>query len=66
VRWFEERRLWQELAPESLRLWAERFRPEAFASRFETLVDRLWLAHRKACAVAASDPGGLPELGRCD
>ena len=66
VRWFEERRLWQELVPESLRLWAEHFRPEVFASRFETVLDRLWSQHRQACAAAASDPVRLSGLGPCD
>jgi len=66
VTWFEERRLWRELEPEQLRLWAERFRPEAFASRLETVLERLWAQHRQACAEAASDPAGLSGLSRCD
>ena len=66
VEWFEQQRLWRELAPEQLREWAERFRPEAFASRFETLVQQAWDDHRSSCAVAASDPAELPQLSRCD
>ena len=66
VDWFEQRRLWRELPPEQLRQWAERFRPDAFVSRFETLVQRSWETHQQSCAVAASDPAGLPELSRCD
>lgn len=65
VEWFEQRQLWRDLAPEQLRQWAERFRPEAFASRFETLVQQAWEDHCSACAVAASDPADLPQLGPC-
>jgi len=56
VEWFEERQLWRQLAPEQLRLWAERFRPEAFSSRFETVLQRTGDDHQRACAVAASNP----------
>jgi glycosyltransferase involved in cell wall biosynthesis len=66
VSWFEERRLWRQLAPEQLRVWAERFSPERFASRFETVLEQLWRTHRQACAEAASDPDTLPCLGPCD
>ena len=59
VGWFEQRRLWQELHPETLRLWSERFRPEAFAARFDKVLHQLWNQHQKNCAVAASDPASL-------
>ena len=62
VRWFERRRLWRELDAAVLRQWAERFRPSAFAARFESTLVRLWSEHQQRCAVAASDPGGMPEL----
>ena len=62
VRWFERRRLWRELDAAALRQWAERFRPSAFAERFEATLLRLWSKHQQRCAVAASDPGGMPEL----
>jgi glycosyltransferase involved in cell wall biosynthesis len=65
VEWFEERQLWQQLAPEQLRLWAERFRPEAFSSRFETVLQRAWDEHQRACAVAASDPVQLLGSPHC-
>ena len=66
VSWFEDRRLWRELAPEQMRAWAERFSPERFASRFETVLERLWSGHQQACAAAGSDPGQLPDLAACD
>lgn len=66
VEWFEQQRLWRELAPEQLRSWAERFKPEAFTSRFETLVQTAWEQHQHSCAVAASDPANLPGLRPCD
>ena len=62
VRWFEQRRLWRELDPAVLRQWAERFRPQAFAERFQSTLLRVWSDHQKLCAVAASDPGEMPEL----
>ena len=62
VRWFEQRRLWRELDPAVLRQWAERFRPQAFAERFQNRLRRAWSEHQKLCAVAASDPAEMPEL----
>ncbi len=66
VEWFEQARIWRELAPEQMRQWAERFRPEAFASRFETLLRQAWEGHSQAYAVAASDPAALLGLSDCD
>ncbi len=62
VAWFEERQLWQQLNPEVVRLCAEQFRPEAFASRFGTALRQAWQQHQQACAVAASDPVELLEF----
>ena len=62
VRWFDERMLWKQIDADQSRLWAERFRPEAFKRRFETVVQRAWSAHQQSCDVAASDPGEMPEL----
>ena len=62
VEWFEQGRLWTRIRPESCRQWAERFRPEAFMARFEAAVHRAWSDHRRGCAVAASDPGEMPDL----
>ena len=62
VRWFERQRLWRQLDAAHLRQWAERFRPEAFAQRFDATLQRLWSEHQQRCAVAVSDPGGMPEL----
>lgn len=66
VEWFEQKRLWREFAPEQQRLWADRFRPEAFQSRFENLLQQAWDSHQRACAVAASDPGALLGMPVCD
>jgi glycosyltransferase involved in cell wall biosynthesis len=62
VGWFEEARLWRQLDAASIRQWAERFRPEAFSSRFEAALQRAWDVHQHNCAVAASDPAGMPGL----
>ncbi len=59
VSWFEESKLWREFSPESNRLWAENFRPELFSLRFERVLKKVLEGHRRACAVASSDPAGL-------
>ena len=35
VKWFHEKKLWQELEPEVIRDWANKFRVEIFKERFE-------------------------------
>ena len=62
VEWFEQRRIWHSLDAETIRAWAERFRPEAFAARFEAALRTTWRAHQRGCAVAASDPAEMPGL----
>ena len=62
VGWFEEARLWRQLDAAAIRQWAERFRPEAFSARFEDALRRAWTVHQHTCAVAASDPAGMPGL----
>ena len=62
VAWFEEARLWRQLDAAVIRQWAERFRPEAFSARFEAALRRAWASHQRSCAVAASDPAGMPGL----
>ena len=62
VEWFEQRRIWHSLDAETIRAWAERFRPEAFAARFEAALRATWRAHQRGCAVAASDPAEMPGL----
>ena len=62
VEWFEQERIWRSLDSESIRAWAERFRPEAFAARFESALRMAWSTHQQGCAVAASDPAEMPGL----
>ena len=62
VEWFEQRRIWHSLDAETIRAWAERFRPEAFAARFEAALRATWRAHQRGCDVAASDPAEMPGL----
>ena len=62
VEWFEQERIWRSLDSESIRAWAERFRPEAFAARFESAMRTAWSTHQQGCAVAASDPAEMPGL----
>ena len=62
VEWFEQGLIWRSLDAESIRAWAERFRPDAFAARFESTLRSAWSAHQRGCAVAASDPAEMPGL----
>ena len=62
VEWFEHERIWRSLDSESIRAWAEHFRPEAFAARFDSALRTAWRAHQRGCAVAASDPAEVPGL----
>jgi len=62
VSWFEANQLWRQLDAAVIRQWAARFRPEAFAARFEATLRRAWAAHRNRCAVGASDPVVMPGL----
>ena len=62
VSWFEQKRIWRQLDAAEIRQWAERFRPEAFKARFEATLRQAWTAHQSRCAVAASDPAGMPAL----
>ena len=62
LEWFEQKRIWRSLDSESIRAWAERFRPEAFAARFESALRTAWSTHQQGCAVAASDPAEMPGL----
>ncbi len=57
VNWFEEKMLWRNFSAESLRVWAERFRPEAFADCFEKALMDAWMTHQGACSDASCDPG---------
>ena len=62
VEWFEQERIWRSLDAEVIRAWAERFRPEAFAARFESALQTAWSEHQRGCAVAASDPAEMSGL----
>lgn len=56
VNWFEDSKLWKELSSESIRTWADGFRPEVFDDRFETALAKAWTAHHQSCADGLSDP----------
>ncbi|WP_320675007.1 glycosyltransferase [Prochlorococcus sp. MIT 1341] len=56
VSWFEEECLWKRFSAESLRIWAENFRPEAFRSRLEKILLELWSEHQTACSFASAGP----------
>jgi glycosyltransferase involved in cell wall biosynthesis len=62
VEWFQQQQRLKPFSSDSIRLWAERFRPEAFAARFEASMRRSWGNHQARCAVAASDPAEVPGL----
>jgi glycosyltransferase involved in cell wall biosynthesis len=62
VQWFQQQQRLESFNAESIRSWAERFRPEAFAARFEASMRRSWADHQMRCAVAASDPAGVSGL----
>ncbi len=56
VNWFEEDSIWKRFSSESLRLWAENFRPEAFSSRLEEILCNAWSNHQQVCAITKEDP----------
>ena len=56
VSWFEEEHLWTKFPAESLRVWAENFRPEAFKSRFEKILCKVWSDFRVSSDLASVDP----------
>ena len=62
VQWFQQQQRLESFNAESIRSWAERFRPEAFAARFEASMRRSWADHQMRCAVAASDPAEVSGL----
>ena len=62
VAWFEQECIWRFLDAEAIGAWAERFRPEAFAARFESALRTAWSAHQRGCAVAASGPADMSGL----
>ncbi len=62
VSWFEESRLWKKLSSESIRCWAECFRSELFASRFEIALQLAWEKHQNSCSIASSDSGDLSDF----
>jgi hypothetical protein len=62
VQWFQQQQRLESFNAESIRSWAERFRPEAFAARFEASMRRSWADHQMRCAVAASDPDEVSGL----
>ena len=62
VQWFQQQQRLESFNAESIRSWAERFRPEAFAARSEASMRRSWADHQMRCAVAASDPAKVPGL----
>ncbi len=62
LNWFEEKKLWNELNPEVLNSWANRFSSDAFKLRFEKLLRRCWSLHQKGLSEASSDPALMSEL----
>ena len=56
VQWFQQHQRLESFNAESIRSWAECFRPEEFEARFEASMRRSWADHQMRCAVAASDP----------
>ncbi len=46
VTWFEESAYWKQMSSESIRLWSERFRPEAFSRQFEKAISKMWNSHQ--------------------
>ncbi len=57
VTWFEENNYWRKFSSEAIRCWAEEFRPEAFASRFEMALRDAWGKHQNSCFMAPKDLG---------
>ncbi len=40
IEWFENKKLWKSMRPELIRNWAEEFRPEIFATKFEKEIEK--------------------------
>ncbi len=62
VSWFEGNRIWNQFSSEEIRLWAERFSPEAFGIRFKRALMDAYKEHKQICEVAVSDPSKFLEL----
>ena len=61
VEWLHQEWFWCSPQPEVICAWAEHFKLEAFAARFESALRKAWSSHQRGCAVAASDPADMPE-----
>ena len=55
IEFFNEKQLWRDLNPESIRNWADSFSQESFKSRFEKNINRAWSQHTNSCDIASSD-----------
>ena len=51
INWFEERKLWNELSSEEIRLWSERFGVDAFNSKFRNALCNSWDRHKEAIKI---------------
>ncbi len=63
VHWFEDKQLWKDFSSESIRCWAEHFRPEVFSNCFEKALRQAWQRHQSSCAVELSDHRDLSSFG---
>ena len=66
ITWFEENRLWKKFSSEAIRSWAEGFRPEVFASSFESALRQAWEMHQTSLEIASTDPGNLQAFRQWD
>jgi len=48
---FEAQRLWSQLPPEPLRLWAEQFSPQRFRQRMAAAIEQAWMRQQRGLAL---------------
>ena len=55
IEFFNEKQLWRDLNPESIRDWSNSFSQDTFKNRFEKTINRVWREHINSCDIATSD-----------
>ena len=56
VKWFEEKKLWEEMSSEYINKWASRFSKKEFQKRFENFLIKSWEEHQLQSLEAQKDP----------
>lgn len=51
---FNEKKLWRELTPESIRVWANNFSRDSFKLNFQKALLKAWKTHQRSCDIGVS------------